>query len=187
MNRQEAWDLLCEYTKTDSLRKHALAVEAAMRAYAGKYGEDEEKWGTVGLLHDFDYEKYPSLEDHPMVGSKILREKGYPEEMIKAILSHADRFGVERKTPMEKALYAVDELVGLIIAVALVRPSKSLMDMEVKSIKKKWKDKAFAKGVSREDIERGVQDLGVPLDEHLAFVLKAMQSIAGDLGLDMQG
>lgn len=186
MNRQEAWDLLCEYTKTEGLRKHALAVEAAMRAYARKYGEDEEKWGVVGLLHDFDYEKYPSLEEHPMVGSKILRGKGYPEEMIRAILSHADRVGVGRKTLMEKALYAVDELVGLIIAVVLVRPSKSLMDMEVKSIKKKWKDKAFAKGVNREDIERGAQDLSVPLDEHLTLVLRAMQSIAGELGLDNQ-
>lgn len=186
MNRQEAWDLLCEYTKTEGLRKHALAVEAAMRAYARKYGEDEDKWGVVGLLHDFDYEKYPSLEEHPMVGSKILRGKGYPEEMIRAILSHADRVGVGRKTLMEKALYAVDELVGLIIAVVLVRPSKSLMDMEVKSIKKKWKDKAFAKGVNREDIERGAQDLSVPLDEHLALVLRAMQSIAGELGLDNQ-
>jgi len=183
MNRQEAFTLLKEYTKNENLIKHMLAVEAGMRAYARKYNGDEEKWGIVGLLHDFDYEMHPTAEEHPIKGSVILKERNYPEDVIYAILSHADHTGVERKSPMDKALYAVDELAGFITAVALVRPTKKIADVEVNSVKKKLKDKSFAAKVSREDIERGVQDLGVPLDEHIETILKAMQGIAGDLGL----
>lgn len=183
MNREDAINLLYEYTKSAGLRKHALAVEAAMRAYARKFGEDEEKWGIVGLLHDFDYEKYPSLEDHPAKGAEILQEKGYPDDVIYAIKSHSDRLGLERQSLMDKALYAVDELTGFLVAVALVRPSKSIMDVKVSSVKKKFKDKAFAKGVKREDIFTGAEDLGVDLNEHIDFVIKAMQGIASELGL----
>jgi len=183
MNRDDAINLLHEYTKSAGLRKHALAVEAAMDAYARKFGEDEEKWGIVGLLHDFDYEKYPSLEDHPAKGAEILQQKGYPDDVIYAIKSHSDRIGLERKSLMDKALYAVDELTGFLVAVALVRPSKSIMDVKVSSVKKKFKDKAFAKGVKREDIFKGAEDLGVDLNEHIAFVIKAMQGIAKELGL----
>jgi len=183
MNRQEAFTLLKEYTKNENLIKHMLAVEAGMRAYARKYNGDEEKWGIVGLLHDFDYEMHPTAEEHPIKGSVILKERNYPEDVIYAILSHADHTGVERKSPMDKALYAVDELAGFITAVALVRPTKKIADVEVNSVKKKLKDKSFAAKVSREDIERGVQELGVPLDEHIETILKAMQGIAGDLGL----
>jgi len=183
MNRQEAFTLLKEYTKNENLIKHMLAVEAGMRAYARKYNGDEEKWGIVGLLHDFDYEMHPTAEEHPIKGSVILKERNYPEDVIYAILSHADHTGVERKSPMDKALYAVDELAGFITAVALVRPTKKIADVEVNSVKKKLKDKSFAAKVSREDIERGVQELGVPLDEHIETILKAMQRIAGDLGL----
>jgi len=183
MNRDDAINLLHEYTKSAGLRKHALAVEAAMDAYARKFGEDEEKWGIVGLLHDFDYEKYPSLEDHPAKGAEILQQKGYPDDVIYAIKSHSDRIGLERKSLMDKALYAVDELTGFLVAVALVRPSKSIMDVKVSSVKKKFKDKAFAKGVKREDIFKGAEDLGVDLNEHIAFVIKAMKGIAKELGL----
>ncbi len=183
MTREEAYALLTEYTKKENLIKHALAVEAAMRAYARKFGEDEEAWGIVGLLHDFDYEKYPSLEDHPFKGAEILREKGYPEEWIEAILGHAEHTGVPRKTNMAKALFAVDELCGFITAVALVRPDKKLDSVKVKSVKKKLKDKAFARQVSREDIRKGAEELGVDLDEHIAFVLEAMKSVADKLGL----
>ncbi len=183
MTREEAYSLLTEYTKKENLIKHALAVEAAMRAYARKFGEDEEAWGIVGLLHDFDYEKYPSLEDHPFKGAEILREKGYPEEWIEAILGHAEHTGVPRKTNMAKALFAVDELCGFITAVALVRPDKKLDSVKVKSVKKKLKDKAFARQVSREDIRKGAEELGVDLDEHIAFVLEAMKSVADKLGL----
>lgn len=185
ISREEALVLLKEYTKNENLIKHALAVEAAMRAYAKKFrkDEDEEKWGIVGLLHDFDYERYPHAPDHPLMGAQILAERDYPEDMIYAIKAHADYTGLERKSLLDKALYAVDELTGLIVAVALVRPSKKLSEVTVGSVKKKWKDKAFAKGVNREDIEKGAQELGVTLDEHIDLVLKAMQSIADKLGL----
>lgn len=183
MNRQEAWDIVTEYTKSDSLRKHMLAVEAAMRFYARKFGEDEEKWAVVGLLHDFDYEQNPSLEDHPFVGVKILKEKGYPEEITRAILSHADYSGVKPETDMEKSLVAVDELAGFIVAVALVRPSRSLMDLKVKSVKKKMKTRAFAANVSREDIQNGAEMLGITLEEHIQNVITGMQTAAAELGL----
>jgi len=181
--REEAVELLYEYTKSDSLRKHGLGVEAVMRAYARKYGEDEEVWGLVGLLHDFDYEIHPTADKHPMEGSKILRERGYPEEVIYAIQCHADYLGLERKANMDKAIFACDELAGLVTAVALVRPSKSVMDVKVKSVKKKMKDKSFARGVLREDIINGTAQLGVDIDEHIATVIEAMQGVASDLGL----
>src|SRR5258706_1949922 len=182
-NRESAWCLLCEYTQSESLRKHALAVEACMRAYARKHGEDEEKWGVTGLLHDFDYEKYPTAEEHPFVGSKILRERGYPEEMVRAILSHADYSGVKRESPVEKTLYACDELSGLITAAALVKPSKSVAEVDAKSIRRKMKDKAFARSVNRDDIIHGAADMGVNLDEHITFCIEAMMGIAAELGL----
>ncbi len=184
--REDAWQLLNEYTSNPNLIKHALAVEAAMRAYARRFDEDVEKWGVVGLIHDFEYEKYPDLgpEGHPFKGTEILREKGWPEELIRGVQAHApDLTGVSLDSNMEKAIYAVDELTGLIVAVALVRPSKSIMDVKVSSVKKKWKDKSFAAGVDREDIEEGAELLGVPLSEHIGVVLKAMQEIADDLGL----
>ena len=183
MNREDAWALLCEYTKNPGLRKHGLAVEAAMRAYARKYGEDEEKWAIVGLLHDFDYEIHPTADKHPIEGSKILREKGYPEDVIYAVLCHADHLELERKSPMDKAIYAVDELTGLITAVALVKPSKSLGEVDAPSVRKKMKDKAFARSVNRDDIVKGAAALGVDLDEHIAFVIEAMKPAAGELGL----
>lgn len=183
--REEAVALLYEYTKSDSLRKHGLGVEAVMRAYARKYDEDEEVWGIVGLLHDFDYEIHPTADKHPMEGSKILRERGYPEEVIYAIQCHADYLGLERKTKMDKAIFACDELAGLVTAVALVRPSKSVMDVKVKSVKKKMKDKSFARGVLREDIINGTAQLGVDIDEHIATVIEAMQGVASDLGLGL--
>lgn len=182
-DRESAWKLLCEWTESDSLRKHALGVEAAMRAYARRFGEDENLWGIVGLLHDMDYEKYPSPEDHPYKGVEALRDLGYPEEVLAAILGHADYSGVPRETQMAKALFAVDELTGLVVATALVRPSKKLADVKVKSVKKKMKDKSFAKGVSREDIKRGSEELDIPLDEHIGTVIEALQSIADELGL----
>ncbi|HEX77581.1 MAG TPA: HDIG domain-containing protein [Dehalococcoidia bacterium] len=183
MNREQAFALLREYTKNESLIKHALAVEAAMRAYARKYGEDEEKWGITGLLHDFDYEVHPTLDKHPAEGAKILRERGYPEDVIRAILAHGEALGMERNTLMEKSLFAVDELTGLITAAALVRPGRSIMGMEANSVRKKMKDKAFARSVRREDILKGAEELGVDLNEHIAFVIQAMQSIASELGL----
>lgn len=187
-SRNEAMALLREHTKNENLIKHMLAVEATMRAYAQKFSQDEEQWGIVGLLHDFDYEKYPNqehhpTEGHPSVGVKLLREKGFSEEIWQAILGHADYTGVPRESLMAKALYASDELTGLIVAVALVRPSKKLAEVTVDSVKKKWNDKSFARGVKREDIEKGTQELGVPLDEHIDTVLKAMQGIADQLGL----
>ena len=184
--RETAWNLLNEYTQNPNLIKHALAVEAGMRAYARRYGEDEEKWAVVGLIHDFEYERYPDLgpEGHPFKGATILRELGWPEELIRAVQAHAPHLtGVTPETQMEKSLYAVDELTGLITAVALVRPSKSILDVKVRSVKKKWKDKGFARGVRREDIEEGAEMLGVPLAEHIAVVLEAMQGIAEELGL----
>ena len=187
MNREEAWELVSEYTKSPHLLRHMLAVEAAMRAYAQYFGEDEERWGLVGLLHDFDYELNPdvSTNGHPNTGAPILRERGVDEEIVRAILSHATEVtGVERESEMEKTLYAVDELTGLIAAVALVRPSKDIRDVNVKSVKKKWKMKAFAPGVNREEVEAGAAALDVPLDEHIQRVLEGMQLAAADLGLD---
>jgi putative nucleotidyltransferase with HDIG domain len=183
INRQSAWNLVCEYTQSESLRKHMLAVEACMTAYARKFGEDEEKWAITGLLHDFDYEKYPTPEEHPFVGNKILEERGYPEEIRRAILSHADYSGVKRESKMEKVLYACDELAGFITASALVKPNKSLAEVEAKSVRKKMKDKAFARSVNREDITNGAADLGVDLEEHIAFCIEAMKAVAGELGL----
>ncbi|NBD36345.1 MAG: HD domain-containing protein [Chloroflexi bacterium] len=183
---EEAWELLNEYTKNPNLVKHALAVEAAMRSYAQYFDEDEEKWGIVGLIHDFEYDRYPDLgpEGHPFKGKQILTEKGYPEELIRAVQAHAPHItGVTPETNMEKAIYAVDELTGLIIAVALVRPTKSILDVKVSSVMKKWKDKSFARGVNREDIEEGAEMLGVPLKEHVGIVLNSMKGIADDLGL----
>lgn len=183
MNRQEAYNLLTEYTKNPNLIKHMLAVEAGMKAYAKKYGEDEEKWGLAGLLHDFDYETHPNMEDHPVKGQEILKQRGCPEEVMYAILSHGDHTGVPRKSLMDKALFACDELAGFIVAVALVRPNKKIAEVEVESVKKKFKDKAFARQVNREDIFRGAEELGVPIDEHIETVLKAMKGIADQLGL----
>lgn len=187
-DRAQAWQLLTEYTESESLRKHALAVEACMRDYARKFGEDEEVWGVIGLLHDFDYERWPNLErqpdsGHPTEGSKILRERGYSEEVIHAILSHADYTGVPRTTRMERALFACDELAGFITAAALIRPTKSVLDLEAKSVRKRMKDKAFARAVSREDIIKGAQELGVDLDQHIAFCIEAMRTVADELGL----
>lgn len=181
--REYAWNLLCEWTQSENLRKHALAVEIAMRAYAKRYGEDEERWGITGLLHDLDYEKHPDPSEHPTVGVNALRELGYPEDVCQAILGHAEYLGVPRTTPMAKALYAVDELTGFLTAVALVRPSKRLAEVTVASVKKKLKDKAFARGCDREEMQKGAAELGVPMDEHIAFVLAALQERADVLGL----
>src|SRR6184192_3100591 len=182
-NRESAWSLLTEFTQSESLRKHALAVEACMRAYARKLGGEEEKWAITGLLHDFDYERWPSLDEHPYVGNKILAERGYPDDIRRAIMSHAEYSGVARETPMEKALFACDELAGFITATALVKPGKSLAEVDAKSVRKKMKDKAFARSVSRDDIVNGARDLGVDLDEHIAFCIEALKGIAGELGL----
>jgi putative nucleotidyltransferase with HDIG domain len=183
MSRADAWCLLTEFTQSESLRKHALAVEACMRAYARKFGGDEEQWGTVGLIHDFDYEKYPSAEEHPYKGNEILKERGYSEEVRRAIMSHAEYTGVTRESPMEKALFACDELAGFITATALIKPNKSLAEVDAKSVRKRMKDKAFARSVSREDIVNGAAALGVDLDEHITFCIEAMKSVAGELGL----
>lgn len=183
-DRETAWCLLTEFTQSESLRKHALAVEACMRAYARKLGGDEDLWGLVGLIHDFDYEKYPSAEDHPYKGNQVLKERGYSDEIRKAIMSHATYTGVPRETPLEKALFACDELAGFITACALVKPGKSLVEVEAKSVRKKMKDKAFARSVNRDDIINGAADLGVDLEEHIAFCVEAMKGIAGELGLD---
>jgi putative nucleotidyltransferase with HDIG domain len=182
-SREQAWELLCEYTKNENLRKHALAVEAAMRALARKHGEDEEAWGAVGLLHDFDYERWPSAPDHPLKGAEILAERGYPQPWIRAILGHAPHTGVPRDTLLAKALFAVDELCGLITAVALVRPSRRLADVEVRSVKKKMKEKAFARSVNRQEIVQGVEELGIDFGEHVRFVIDSMLPIADELGL----
>jgi putative nucleotidyltransferase with HDIG domain len=185
MNREDAWTLLTEFTKSQSLIKHALAVEAAMRAYARRFGEDEEMWGIVGLIHDFDYERYPTVPQHATIGPKILRERGWPEEIARAVQSHASYTGLTREALMEKALFACDELTGLIVAAALVRPTKDIRDItKIKSIKKKWKDRSFAAGVNREEVEEGAAALGVDLwTEHVPLVLEAMKSIAEELGL----
>lgn len=184
MNRETAWCLLTEFTQSESLRKHALAVEACMRAYARKLGGDEELWGIVGLIHDFDYEKYPSLQDHPYKGNEILKERGYSDEIRKAIMSHADYTGIKRDTPMEKTLFACDELAGFITAATLVKPSKSLAELDAKSVRKRMKDKAFARSVNRDDIVNGAGGLGVDLEEHITFCIEAMKGIANQLGLD---
>ena len=183
MNRDEAYTIVTEYVKNPNLIKHMLAVEAAMRFYARKYGEDEEKWAVAGLLHDFDWEIHPTMEEHPQAGEPILREKGVSDEIIHAVLSHANHTGVSRETLMEKALFACDEVTGLITAVALVRPSKALYDLKVKSVKKKWKDKSFAAGASREEMEQGAEELGIDLWEHVGNVIQAMDAIAEDLDL----
>jgi putative nucleotidyltransferase with HDIG domain len=184
--RKEAWQLVCDYTESQSLRRHMVAVEAAMRAYALRFGENADLWGVVGLLHDFDYERYPDVatNGHPVKGAEILREKGVDEVVIRAILAHATSVtGAEPQSSMEKALVAVDELTGFLIAVALVRPSRSILDVEIKSVKKKWKDKAFAAPVNREEIEHGANGLGVTLDQHIQIVLEAMKGCADQLGL----
>jgi putative nucleotidyltransferase with HDIG domain len=187
IDRETAWGLLTEFTQSESLRKHALSVEACMRAYARKLAgskEQEELWGVVGLLHDFDYEKYPSLDDHPYKGNEILKDRGYPEEIRKAIMSHAEYTGVTRDTPMEKALFACDELAGFITAVALIKPGKSLAEVDTKSVRKRMKDKAFARKVNRDDIVNGAAELGVDLEEHITFCIEALKPIADMLGLD---
>jgi predicted hydrolase (HD superfamily) len=182
-DRDTAWRLLTEYTKSESLLKHALGVEAAVRGYARKFDEDEVGWGVVALLHDFDYERWPSLEDHPFRGSEILRERGYPEWIIRAILSHADYSGVPRESLLEKTLFACDELAGFVTAAALVRPSKSVLDLEPRSVVKRMKDKAFARGVKREDLVAGADLLGLQLEEHLGNVIGFMRERADELGL----
>src|SRR5215475_14185281 len=183
INRESAWNLMCEFTQSESLRKHMLAVEACMRAYARKFDEDEEKWAITGLLHDVDYEKYPTPQEHPFVGNKILEERGYSEEIRRAILSHAEYSGVKRESKMEKTLFACDELAGFITASTLVKPSKSLAEVEAKSVRKKMKDKAFARSVNRDDIINGAADMGVDLEEHITFCIEAMKGIAKELGL----
>ena len=187
-SREEAWCLLTEFTQSESLRKHALAVESCMRAYARKLapgsGEAEELWGILGLIHDFDYEKYPSREDHPCRGNEILKERGWSDEIRRAIMSHASYTGVTRDSAMEKALFACDELAGFLTACALVKPGKSLAEVEAKSVRKKMKDKAFARSVNRDDIVNGGAELGVDLEEHIAFCTEAMKGIASQLGLD---
>jgi putative nucleotidyltransferase with HDIG domain len=186
VNREESWELLCEWTESDSLRKHMLAVEAAMRAYAGKFGEDEEKWGVTGLLHDMDYEKHPTPDEHPMVGVKELESRGYPEDVLRAIKGHADYLDVPRDTLMAKTLYAVDELSGFIVACALVRP-EGLEGLKARSVRKKMKQKSFAAAVNREDITRGAEELGVDLNEHIEFVAGALKERSDVLGLPPKG
>lgn len=187
-SRSDALALLHEFTQSDSLRKHMLAVECAMRAYATKFGEDPERWGLAGLIHDFDYEKFPNAdhsptEGHPAHGVGVLREKGWPDDILQAILGHGTYTGVARETRMAKTLFAVDELTGLITATALVRPSRSVYEVDARSVRKKMKDKGFARGVNRDDVINGAQDLGVELDEHIQFVVDAMRASADALGL----
>ena len=188
IDRESAWCLLTEFTQSESLRKHALSVEACMRAYARKFAvgstKEEELWGVVGLLHDFDYEKYPSLDDHPYKGNAILKERGYSDEIRRAIMSHAEYTGVTRDTQMEKALFACDELAGFITAVALIKPGKSLAEVDTKSVRKRMKDKAFARKVNRDDIVNGAAALGVDLEEHITFCIEALKPIAAKLELD---
>jgi predicted hydrolase (HD superfamily) len=187
-NRESAWCLLTEFTQSESLRKHALAVEACMRACSRKYGDGsaqaEALWGIVGLIHDFDYERWPTPQEHPYKGNEILEQRGYSDEIRRAIMSHAEYSGVTRHTPMEKSLFACDELAGFITAVALIKPGKSLAEVDAKSVRKRMKDKAFARKVNRDDIVNGAKDLGVDLDEHIAFCIEAMKPIAEQLGLD---
>jgi len=183
MDRNAAWTLLTEWTASENLRKHALAVEACMTAYARKFAEDEERWSVTALLHDFDYERYPDAPDHPLKGSEVLKEQGWPEDVRVAILGHADYTGVPRETLMAKSLFACDELAGFITACSLVRPDR-IRSLEAKSVRKRMKDKAFARSVSREDITRGAEELGIPLDDHIAFCIDAMRARAGELGLE---
>jgi putative nucleotidyltransferase with HDIG domain len=186
VDRERAWQTLCEYTKGESLRRHALAVEAAMRAAAQRYGGEEadpNEWGIVGLLHDFDYEMYPEATDHPYKGAEILRNQGYPERMIEAIMGHAPYTGTPRETQMARSLFAVDELCGFLVACALVRPDRSLQNLEPSSVKKKLKDKAFARTVNRDDVRLGIDELGVETDEHIRFVIETLRPIERDLGL----
>lgn len=184
MDRKSTIEFLQEYVKTDTLMKHLLAVEAAMRGYARKFGEDEERWGVVGLVHDFDWEIVPTPEEHPTFGANILRERGYPEDIVRAVLTHGDHTGLKRETSMERTLFAVDELSGFVRAVTLVRPSKSLDDVTPRSVRRKMKDKAFARDVSRDDITKGAEDMGVDLDEHMAFVIESLKPVAAELGLN---
>lgn len=183
LTREQAWDLLCEFTKTDGLRKHALAVEACVAAYAAKFGEDAAKWSVTALLHDFDWEIHPTLEEHPQKGEPILAERGVPDEIRRAILSHAQHTGVPRVSNLEKTLFACDELAGFITAISYVKPHRSVFEVDAASVKKKMKDKAFARSVNRQDILDGAQELGVPLEDHIAFCVKAMQDRAEELGL----
>jgi len=183
LTREAAWALLTEYTQNENLRKHALAVEAAVRFYARTFGEDEEAWGAVALLHDFDYERYPTLEDHPFRGAEILRGLGYPEWAVRAILSHADHTGVARETRLEHTLFACDEMAGFVTAASLVRPSKSVLDLEASSVVKRMKDKAFARAVSRDDLRKGAEEIGLPLPEHIGNVIAGMREKAEELGL----
>jgi len=183
LSRDAAWSLLTEWTKSESLRKHALAVEAAVRGYARKFGANEEEWGIVGLLHDFDYERYPTLDNHPFRGCEELQRRGYPEWVMRAILSHAQYSGVARESPLEKSLFACDEMAGFVTAASLVRPSKSVLDLEASSVIKRMKDKAFAKGVSRDDLRQGAEELGLPLDEHVTNVITFLRERADLLGL----
>jgi putative nucleotidyltransferase with HDIG domain len=183
MNRADAWRLLNEYTKSDSLLKHAMGVEAAVRGYARTFGDDEDAWGIVALLHDFDYERWPTPEDHPFRGCEILRERGYPEWVTRAILSHADYSGVSRESRLEKTLWSCDEMAGFVTAASLVRPSKSILDLEPSSVMKRMKDKAFARAVKRDDLRKGAEDLGLPLEEHIGNVITFMREQADALGL----
>jgi putative nucleotidyltransferase with HDIG domain len=183
VSREAAWALLTEFTESENLRKHALAVEAAVRGYARLWGEDEEAWGVVALLHDFDYERYPDLKDHPFRGAEILRARGYPEWVIRAIQSHADHTGVPRETRLEHTLFACDEMCGFVTAAALVRPSKSVLDLEPASVLKRMKEKAFARGVNRDDLRRGAEEIGLPLEEHVANVIRFLRERADVLGL----
>ena len=183
VSREAAWALLTEYTQNENLRKHALAVECAVRGYARRFGEDEELWGVTALLHDFDYERYPDLKDHPFRGAEILRGLGYPEVIVRAVLSHADHTGVARESRLEHTLFACDEMAGFVTAAALVRPSKSLLDLEAKSVVKRMKEKAFARAVNRDDLRRGAEEIGTPLDEHVALVIGFMREQADQLGL----
>jgi predicted hydrolase (HD superfamily) len=183
MNRDDAWRLLNEYTKSDSLLKHAMGVEAAVRGYARTFGENEDDWGVVGLLHDFDYERWPTPEDHPFRGCEILREHGYPEWVTRAILSHAEYSGVPRESRLEKTLWACDEMAGFVTAASLVRPSRSILDLEPSSVMKRMKDKAFARAVKRDDLKKGAEELGLPLDAHIGNVITFMRERADALGL----
>ncbi len=183
VTREHAWEILCEFTKSEGLRKHALAVEACVAAYARKSGEDESKWSLTALLHDFDWEIHPTLEEHPQKGEAILAARGVDEEIRRAILSHANHTGVPRETALQKTLYACDELAGFITAISYVKPNRSVFEVDVVSVKKKMKDKAFARSVNRQDIVEGAQELGVPLEDHIAFCVQAMQDRAAELGL----
>ena len=183
LSRETAWALLTEFTQNENLLKHALAVEAAVRGYARQFGEDDVAWGVTALLHDFDYDRYPDLADHPFKGAEILRERGYPEWLVRAVLSHADHTGVARETRLEHTLFACDEMAGFVTAAALIRPSRSLLDLEAKSVVKRMKEKAFARAVNRDDLRRGAEEIGVPLEEHVASVIAFMREQADALGL----